>query len=458
MVFFSMTLRIVRILLPAALCLAATMAAQPWQPSYDTFTLPNGLRVVLHRDTTLPLVSLHMTFHAGSARDPRGKHGLANLAGSLVLGGTAGIPSEEYDRIQAEPNVTTASLTTVDWSTIYAEYPAHLLETALWVEADRLRSAGGQISKSMMEQGVKGVLEQKRAVARKALGDLQEGIYREMYPEGYPYAHITSGDTTDLKRLALDDVRRFIRRYYVPANMSLTIGGAFQAEQARAWVASYFGAIPAGEQAAWDRTKTALPPLGTPTVIRQEDVSRSQLHLVFPTVALTDPDEPALSLVSKLLAGSASSRLANLPDINPNVLSVAATHSAQELDGTLWIIVTCRVETRLQTVYDQVLSTLRDIARDGVPETELAAARNNAEMTALTPLEAVAGLGGRCDVLNVSSLLQNDPSYLFRRFAQQATITEQDVRRVVNEHLLSGNHLILSVVPPGKPQLAVSGK
>lgn len=420
--------------------------------------LANGLQVVLYQDTTIPIVSIHISYHAGSSRDPGGKHGLANLAGRLALAGTASIPAADYSRIQSESNVTTACVTNVDWTTLYATYPSHLLETALWLESDRMRSGGNQVTQRQFDQALRGMLDQKRAAARQPLGDLQESIYREMYPKGYPYAHVSSGDTTDLKKLRLADVKRFMRLYFAPVNASITIGGHFQPDRAKEWVTRYFGPLAGGKPVAWNMATMTLPPLGTVAVVRQEDVMLSQLHLIFPTVPITHPDEPLLGLAGMFLGGSDVSRLANLPSVNPNVVSVVAAHSAQELDGALLIVITCKPETRLGDVYDQVMATLGELSRDVVSDEEMLAARNNAEMNLLTPFEPVAGLGGRTDILNLSNLYSGDPAFLFRQSYQQLAVTPEQLQRVIRQYLLSGNRFILSIVPPGKTHLAVSPK
>jgi zinc protease len=442
----------------ASLVLVPASPAQQYLPRFEKLVLPNGLQVVLHRDTAIPIVSIHISYHAGSARDPRGKYGLANLAGSLSLGGTKAIPAGQYTRIQSEPNVMTACVTNVDWTTLYATYPAHLLETALWLEADRMRSAGEQVTQRQFDETLRGILGQKRAAARAPLGDLQESIYREIYPGEYPYAHVSTGDTADLKKLRLADVKRFMRLFFVPANASITIGGHFEPERAREWVARYFGGIPAGATVAWDPARLVLPPLGGVSVIRQENVVLSQLHIIFPTVPITHPDEPLLALAAAFLGGSDVARLANLPAVNPSVVSVTATHSAQELDGALMIVVSCRPETRLGDVFRQVMTTLEELARTPPPDEELLAARNNAEMSLLTPCEPVAGLGGRTDFLNLSNLYADDPAFLFRQGYRQLETTPQDLQRVIRQYLLAGNRCVLSIVPPGKTHLAADAK
>ncbi|MFA6232664.1 MAG: pitrilysin family protein [Bacteroidota bacterium] len=438
---------------------AAASPAQEYKPKFEKFTTANGLTVVLHRDTSMALVSLNMAYHAGSALDPEGRTGLANIAGEMLLLGTKKVPREELLRLRNEEHVSISALTTVDWVGIASVFPKDKLETAIMIEADRMDNSGAYFSAERFEGIITNLKKEHERREKQALGTLTQQIFHELYSDGHPYRHSTIGETADADSIVIEDVKGFSDRYHVPANAFLTIGGDFDPTQARKLVEKYFSAIPAGQPVGWTNVPDTFTPIGQGAFVREDRVSFSQVHLVFPTVRAGHPDEAALKLVVKLLNGSENSLLyTNLVKVNPLVHSMDVAQNSNELTGTFWITVTCKVETRLSTIFDQVMRVLDAIAADGASEEELTAARNQSAMEFYTQLETFYGFGGRCDLLNLGNLFGDTPLYSFNLLQDQQQTNSASVRRVAAQYLTAGNQLVVSVVQIGKPEMAVSMK
>ncbi|MBR9975321.1 MAG: insulinase family protein [Bacteroidetes bacterium] len=442
------------------LCLiAVSAAAQDYTPRFEKFVLPNGLHVVLHRDTTLPLVSINMAYHAGSAIDPPGRSGLANIAGEMLLLGTKKVPREELIRLRTEEQVSISAFTSIDWIGIASVFPMTRLEAAIMIEADRMQHAASNFSEDHFETIVRNLRQAHERREQQALGTLTEQIFDELYARGHPYRHVTIGEISDMDSLTLRDARRFSERYHVPANAFITVGGNFDPAEARTLVEKYFGQLRSGEPVGWANIQDAFSPVGQGAFIREDRISFNQLHLVFPTVRAGHADEPTLKLLARLLFGSETSLLyTNLLKNDPLIQSVEVSQTSNELTGTFWITVTCKAEARLKPVYEQVMRVLGDIAAQGATETELTAARNLAAMEFYTPLEAFYGFGGRCDVLNLGNLYAESPLLAFTLLSNQQRVTSAALRKAVSTYLASDNQLVVSAVPIGKPENGVDLK
>jgi zinc protease len=442
-------------LLPAGL-----VQAQYYRPVFEKITLENGLSVILHRDTTLPVVSVNIAYHGGSAWDPKGKNGLATIAANMLLSALPAHAASELRRLEAADGVSYAGLTNVDWTNLACTYPANDLDAALWIEAERMSSAIDAVTPELVSGAVQYQLQKMVKDARQPLWDVQARLYAEVYPEGHPYRHVSSGDTTDLKSITQADVKKFMKIFFVPANASMTIGGNFRLDQARALVKKYFSRIPAGKRMEWKAQDKVLPPLGASSLIKQAPVEYEMLYILFATRPIGDPDEPALKMLGQFLAGASDARLKKyLLDYNPTVLDVSVTQSSQELDGTLWIVVTCKPDARLQQVYEQIMNVLGTSSRrDDITEEELRMARNLSEMQFLPPLEKFYGFGGRCDVLNLANLYTGNPLTPFLAIENQASVTGFALREMLKKYCSPDHHVVMSIVAPTRTENAVTLK
>ena len=447
------TLALILALLPAALL----VHAQSYKPAFEKITLSNGMDVVFHRDTTLPAVSIHIAFRAGSCWDPSGLRGIATVSGNLLLASLPAHAASELGKIQTEATAAYASLTSVDWTNITLTYPSKYLDAGLWIESERLKAVGDAVTEVMLKQTVEYMIAQRRETAKDPSADMQEALYREMYPEGHPYAHLSTGDTTELRKITLAEVRKFMKLFHTAGNASMTISGDFRIDDAKKLVRKYFAGLPASKRFVWKTEARKFDPAGPVAMIKQAPVDFSTLQIVFPTVPLGDPDEAALQLLAKLLAGAGDARLKKLYlDNNPNVLDVTARQTSQDLHGMFTITITCRAETQLRSVFEQALTLLQTIPRTPVSEDEMSMSRSLNEMEFLLPMESVHGFGGRGDALNLGNLYTSNPASQFAGIEAQSRVTPFALREAARRYLSGASVVVLSIVPPGRQELGVT--
>ncbi|MDX9757554.1 MAG: pitrilysin family protein [Bacteroidota bacterium] len=444
------------LLLGTAAAMTRPLTAQTYIPKFEKFTLRNGMHVVLHRDTTLPLISVHMVYHAGSAVDQTGRTGVANIAGEMLLLGTKNVPREELMRLRAEEQVSISAMTTVDWFGISSVFPMHLLEKAITIEADRMQHATASFARERFDAIIENLREEHKKRETQAFGTLTQQIFHELYAERHPYRHITIGERDHLDSIRFSDVRAFSARYHVPANAYLTLAGNFDPATTRKLIERHFSGIHGGDAVGWKNIPDAFTPIGQGAIIREDRHSHNQLHLVFPTVRIGHPDEPVLRLIARLLTGSENALInMNLLRGNPLVHSVEVNQTSNELTGTFWITVNCAMEAKLSDVYGQVMRIIADLANRGAADAELNAARNQAAMEFYAPLELFHGFGGRGDMLNLGNLYGGTPSFHFTQFESLRDVSSASVKRATTQYLSASNQFIVSVVPFGKAGFGV---
>lgn len=447
-----------RMILPLllVLCAGTLVRAQDYRPDYDIFTLENGLTVVLHGDSTLPLVGVNVAYRAGSSRDPEGKTGIANIAGEMLLTGTKRVPREELLRLRETEGVSIQAQTSVDWLSIASVFPSHMLEDAIRIEADRMKNAEETVSMEIFN-AIVGALQREHTRRQKtALGTLMQQIYHELYAEGHPYRHSTIGEAEDLDTLSVDDVRSFMQSFYTPSNASITISGDFDPMAVRRLVKEHFGGIAGGKPSRWKGIPDTFTPIGQGAFIREDRMEFNQLHLVFPTVRYGHADDAVLHILAKVLNGSAHAVLQKgMVSVNPAVMRAEVYQSAQEIGGNFWISITVKPEAKLQPLYGQVMQLLESLAQEGVTEEEIIAARNQSAMDFYTPQEAFYGFGGRGSVLNLGMMYGDDPLLLYTLHDRQQAVTSADIQRIAARYLNAENQLVVSAVPMGKREYAV---
>jgi zinc protease len=435
------------------------IAAQEYTPKFESFILANGLKITLHHDSTVSFVTLNMSYRAGSSRDPKGKSGIANISGETLLTGTRNFPREELIRLRTENDVSIRAQSTVDWFSIASVFPADMLEHALMIEGERLEDPESSLSVEVFNSITSALQREHERRAKKPLATLTQQIYHELYAEDHPYRHSTIGEAGELAKLTIEDVRTFMTRYFSASNACLTIGGKFETSKVKTLISKYFDKIPAGVISRWKSRSDEFKNFGQAAFVREDRLEFNQLHLVFPTVRYGHTDDASLIILAKLMNGSQHGLLREaIVNVNPAVVNAEVYQSSQEIGGNFWISVTVKPEMRLQVLYDQIMNLLASLAKGGVAEKDVLAARNQSAIDFYSPLEAIYGFGGRCDLLNLGMLYGDDPLYCFDLFNQQQSITASELRRIAARYLNHDNVLVVSCVPMGKTDFAVNSQ
>lgn len=272
--------------------------------------LDNGLRVVVQEDHRTPVVAVAVVYHAGSAADPPGKKGLAHLVEHMMFEGSKHVRRGELDDTLGEAGAAHKNaFTDVDVTLYHETIPSARLETALFLESDRMGFALDAHTPEVLESVRSVVVEELHQRYDHAPGGRAYSVLRRaLYPKDHPYHDLPIGTAEDLARIQLADVRDFWLRNYGPDNATLVLVGDVRADQAVDLARKWFGPLPKGPP----RPKLApwIPALDKDVMFTLEaDVELPELLVGWLTVPLTDPAFVDVAAMTHQMGWSVSGRL-----------------------------------------------------------------------------------------------------------------------------------------------------
>jgi predicted Zn-dependent peptidase len=350
----------------------ADASGPPARP-VSTFTLPNGLTVVLAEDHSLPKVVIATRFAVGSKNEAPGRTGFAHLFEHLMFMGTHRVPGNQFDMLMETAGGENNAFTSEDNTTYYSLGPAEILPALLWLDADRLQQLDDAMTQEKLDLQRSVVRNERRQSYENApYGQAALVLPEMLWPEGHSYRHPVIGSHEDLQAATLEDVKGFFRSWYVPGNAVLVVAGDFDPAQAREAVERTFGAVPA-------RPVAALPPAppaglaGEARRVLVDQVEFPQLVLVWHSPARYAEGDAAMTLAASLLAGSASSRLDRRLKIERQLAQdIAVFQDSREWGGLFQIQITAAPGADLEEIKRQTLGVLADLSADGPAPEELA--------------------------------------------------------------------------------------
>ena len=298
-------------------------------------TLPNGLRILVHEDITTPLVAVNITYYVGSRDEQSDKTGFAHLFEHLMFAGSKNVPDfdDPLQRAGGENN----AYTTNDYTTFYEILPAENLETALWLESDRMLALN--ISKKALDVQRKVVVEEfKETCLNEPYGDAWHHLSELMYRE-HPYRWPVIGLVPEhVEKAELEDVRAFFKNWYTPNNAVLSVAGNVREAEVLQLAEKWFGAIPAGPAA--HRVLVPEPPQDAPhrREVRSANVPVPAVYLAFRTPERLHKDFYAVDLLSDVLAQGHSSRLYRRLLKERNLFSQIDAYITANIDPGLLVI------------------------------------------------------------------------------------------------------------------------
>ena len=435
---------------------AVSLSAQTLRVPYTTFTLPNGLQVLLHEDHSVPVVAVNTWYHVGSSDERAGRTGFAHLFEHIMFMGSAHVATGEFDRLLEAAGADNNGSTTEDRTNYYEDGPANALPLMLYLDSDRLGFLLPEITADKVDLQ-RGVVqnERRQSYENRPYGLAQENILERLFPPNHPYHWPVIGSMKDLEAATLDDVRRFFQTYYTPNNSTIAIAGDISPRDARALVQRYFGDIPRGPAV----TRTPVPPVHLTTDIAAVLEDRVQLPRVYDTwhtVKAFADDDATLDVVADVLAGGRSSRLYRRLVYELQIATdVAAFQDGTRIDGKFEIFATARPGHELGELQRVIDEELRKLADQGPTAREVERARNTFEAQFLSRMERVGGFGGKADQLNFYNYFVGSPDYFQKDLDRYGRVTPAGVERAVKAYLTGAHRVVLSVVPQGKPELGV---
>jgi len=402
---------------------------------YERYQLDNGMEVILHSDTTVPLVAVDVWYHVGSGNETPGKSGFAHLFEHMMFQGAKHIGKDvHFEKLRKIGASSVNGTTNTDRTNYFEVVPSHHLETALWLESDRM----GYMLDLLDETSLGNQRDVVRNERRQRYDNVPYGkerfaIAAALYPEGHPYRYLTIGRHEDIEGATLDDVRAFFLKWYVPSNATVTLAGNFELEDGKALVEKWFGSFP-----KLPRPEAEPPP--TPAIAKTERqeiddpfARLTRLHYVWMSPKNLAEGETELEILASVLAARGWGRLHRLLVIDEEVAQgVSAYQSGKLFSGEMHIVVTVKPGHTVDEVEPLIERVLDEVRNEPITEAELHRVINRSESGFVWGLEELLTRAERLQYFNHYT---GDPGYTAKYLETMRTRTPEDIHRVAAEVL-----------------------
>ena len=405
--------------------------------AYNRFELENGLRVLVHEDSSTPMAAINVIYNVGSRDEHPDRTGFAHLFEHLMFGGSAHIPNFD-DPIQMAGGENNA-FTNSDVTNFYDILPAQNLEIAFWLESDRMLSLNFD-SKVLATQQKVVVEEFKETCLNQPYGDAWHHLSDLAY-QVHPYRWPTIGLIPQhIENATLEEVQDFFFKYYRPNNAILVVAGNVKTDQVRELANKWFGDIPPGHIPV--RRLPSEPPQTAKRTRRLEaNVPLDTFYLAFHMPGRTERAYYAADLLSDVLSNGQSSRLFRRLLKEKQLFSSIDCYVSGNFDPGLFIIEgKPNEEVSLETAIQSVWEELEQLKAQPIPETELKKLQNKvesmltfSEINVLNKAINLAGfeLMGNADLVNQESeLYQSVTTADLQNMARQI-LTEENCSELI---------------------------
>jgi len=432
--------------------------------SFTQFTLPDGLHVILHEDHTVPLATVNVWYHVGSAREKPGRTGFAHLFEHLMFEGSGHVKEGEFDTLLEAAGATNNGSTETDRTNYYIDLPSNALELALFLESDRM----GYLLDAMSPARVNGQRdvvknERRQRYENAPYGMAQIEIDKMLYPEGHPYRWPTIGYMEDLTAASYEDVVEFFKKYYQPANASLVIAGDIDSAKTRALVEKWFSDVKPGTEPVRPIDFPHAMLTGVQKKTMEDRVQLPRLYISWLTPSFYSPGDAELDVVSQILAGGKNSRLYKRLVYDLQIAQdVSAFQASSALGSQFQVVVTARPPAqgttpqsaieRIRGIVDEEIAKLQ---KEAPAQREFERAVNQIEASFLNRMESVGGFEGKGNQLNAYYTATGNPDYFNEDLSRYRALSALDISAAAAFWLPADKRVELVVEPmkggePGK--------
>ena len=424
--------------------------------AFEKYELANGLDVVLHVDKSDPVVAIDLAVHVGSARELPGRTGFAHLFEHLLFLDSENLGYGGLDKLNTRVGGNgTNGFTTSDMTQYFQAVPADALEKIIWAEADKLGFFINTVSDGVIANEKQVVKNEKRqSVDNKPYGHNFFVIGKALYPEDHPYNWQVIGSLADLEAATLEDVKAFYKKWYVPNNVTLTLAGDFEVDEAKRLIEKYFGEIERGQDIE-PREPRAGVLTQTKKLFHEDNfATAAQITMVWQAVEEYHTDGNALAVLARYLSSGKRAPLNEVLTDEEQVSSrVSAFSYGKELAGEFYISAVANTGGDLDEVQDAIEKALARFEENGISLDDLNRIKAGVEVGVYGELQSVLG---KAIQLGEYNLFTGDPGFITQDLNQLRGLTPQDIMRVYETYIKDKPKIITSFVPKGAPELAVT--
>lgn len=403
---------------------------------FDKFTLDNGLRVIVHQDTTTPMVAVNLLYDVGARDENPEMTGFAHLFEHLMFGGSVNIP--EYDTPLQMAGGENNAYTTNDITNYYVQLPKQNIETALWLESDRLLSLA--FSKKSLDVQRKVVCEEfKEHYINKPYGDAWKHLRALAYKQ-HPYQWMTIGkELKHVEDAQLEDVKNFFFKHYRPVNAILCVAGNVTTDEVKALANKWFGNIEAGEKYVRNLPKEPTQTEArTETIVR--DVPYDALYKAWHIPARLEKGYHESDLITEIMGNGYASRLyQSLVKEQQIFSSINCYHTGSSDAGLIVVEGKVKEGKTLEAANDAVKEQIDILLSNGITEDELQKAKNKIEaMIAFEDMSILSRANNLAfyELLGDAALINEELNQYQQVSADSLVATAKNIFRAENENTL----------------------
>jgi zinc protease len=422
------------------------------QLQYERYKLSNGLEVILHEDHKLPIVAVNIWYHVGPVKERAGRTGFAHLFEHMMFEGSKHVGEKAHIRYLESAGATDINATTwFDRTNYFETVPTNQLETALWLESDRMGFLLDTLDRKKLANQRDVVRNERReSTEGRPYGLVDEEVFHQLYPKGHPYYAVVIGSHADIEAARLADVRDFFTNYYAPNNATMVIAGDFNPVTIEAQIEKYFGSIPAGPTVSV--TPVVTPPITSERrAVVTDAVQLPKVLLAWLTPTAFAPGDADSEIASDVLGYGKSSRIYRELVYKQQIAQSADCSLDSE---ALASVLTCEMiakpgitPEKLEAEADKILN---GFIQDGPTQAEVDWARNKEETRMISALERLGGLGGMADTMNYYNQYTGNPNYLPKDLERLDAVTPASVHKIAQQFLGKEHRVVIYGIPGKK--------
>jgi len=410
---------------------------------FSEYNLPNGLHVILQEDHSTPIVAVSVMYHVGSKNEDPERTGFAHFFEHLLFEGSENIKRGEYMKLVQAAGGQLNANTTQDRTFYYEVLPSNQLELAIWMESERMLHA--KIDTSGVETQRKVVKEEKKQrYDNTPYGQLINVVYENAFTKSN-YRWTPIGKEQYIDKASLPEFMAFYKKFYVPNNATLVIGGDINPEQAAKLISKYFGDIPKGSQ---DISRSLPEEPATTAEKRINFYDNIQLPAVVVAYHTPKPgtaDYYALDLLSTLLSQGNSSRLQKeIVDKQQKAVNIGATSTGNEDASVILMYAIANMGIKANDLETAMLAEVEKVQKYGVSEAEMKRLMIQTETQLAEQNQKVLGV-----VTNLATdyTFYGNTGLVNTEFSNYQKVTREDIQRVANKYFTKNNRLIVYYLP-----------
>ncbi|MEI6488115.1 MAG: pitrilysin family protein [Bacteroidota bacterium] len=419
--------------------------------AYEKWKLSNGLTVLLHEDHSDPVINLMVTYKVGSARESMGKSGFAHFFEHMMFEGSKHLADKEHFKIVSTAGGEMNGFTERDKTTYFETMPSNYLETALYLESDRMGFLLDSLTTKKFEiqrATVKNEKSQNVENQPYAIG-FEEEINKILYPDRHPYSWPVIGYVDDLNRASVEDVRNFFLRWYGPNNAILSIAGDFSSPEALKMVDKYFGTLKQCPEVK--KMRVAPNIIATDKYAAYKDKIYFPLNLrVYPTVPQYHRDEAALDLLGIMMGGGNNSIIYKNFVKSKLAIEANVNHQSSELAGEFAFQIIAYVpddfnyEKLFNDLDAKVKTTIEDFEKTEITDDALQRAKAQAESQQYSGMSTVFESNF---IISKWERLLGHSSTITDEIERYNKVTKEDISRVFNKYIKGTGAAIINTYP-----------